>query len=105
MYSLNRKVVTALVSHAPISALKEYALRNTDRSSSSSSSSSMVVVKCTTVIVGFEPSVSIVTYQTSFFMLLQIEYYTNVLTQSQSSNSTGVPRPDIGVERVRTSKH
>ena len=54
---------------------------------------------------GFEPSVSIVTYQTSFFMLLQIEYYTNVLTIFHSTNSTGVPRPDIGVERFRLIKH
>ena len=50
---------------------------------------------------GFERSVSTVTYQTSLFMLLQIEYYTNVLTPIHSSNSTGVPRPDIGVERAR----
>ena len=31
MYSLSYIVVAALVSHAPISALKEFALRNTDR--------------------------------------------------------------------------
>ena len=55
--------------------------------------------------VGFEPSVSRVTYQTSFFMLLQIEYYTNVLTVLHISNNTGVPRPDIGVERFRIFKH
>ena len=35
-------------------------------------------------------------------MLLQIEYYTNVLTIIHISNSTGVPSTDIGVERVRT---
>ena len=34
-------------------------------------------------------------------MLLQIEYYTNVLTLRHISNSTCVPSPDIGVERVR----
>ena len=44
MYSLNDIVATALVSHPPISALKESALLNTDRSSSSSSSSSSIVV-------------------------------------------------------------
>ena len=54
---------------------------------------------------GFEPSVSTVTYQTSLFMLVQIEYYTDVLTPQHIPNSTGVPRPDIGVERVRFIKH
>ena len=63
--------------------------------------SSTVVDKCAAVIVGFEPSVSTVTYQTSFFMLVQIEYYTNVLTIQHISSSTGVPAPDIGVKRFR----
>ena len=62
-------------------------------------------VRGTAVIVGFEPSVSTVTYQTSLFMLLQMEHYTNILTLFHRSNSTGVPRPDIGVERVRIPKH
>ena len=54
---------------------------------------------------GFERSVSTITYQTSLFMLLQIEYYTNVLTRLHISNSTGVPSTDIGGEIFRIIKH
>ena len=85
MYSLAYILVAALVSHAPISALKEFAPLNTDWSSSSSIENEYITLWCT--------------------WMVHMITYTNVLTPMHSSNSTGVPRPDVGVERVRTSKH